>query len=259
MKHVVIGYGNLGYCLTREISKTKTDAVYVLSSHTGWSYPTSIQKILDCKPDHVWVTVGAGSVEQGNLDYTPFSDLHIRLPMELAQKLNPEATLHLFSTDYVHDPFKSLYALSKSHMEQAITILGRDNTYVYRIGSLYGTYKPEKCFPYKLKKNSLIKEIKLPLNLICPTPTDWLAEKLIDMLDCYENLKDTLIVSPRGYTTVQTWGELILDRKVEDCGFDTNRPEKNDFSPEYTFNPSWLDLWEARKDVWKGILNKLTP
>jgi len=250
MEHVVIGNGNLGQDLKNEI--IVNDNVLLLSASTGWRYPTSIQPILDFNPNHVWVPLGAGSVDQAKKDYTPFSDLHVRLPAELAQKLDPKVYLHLFSSDYVTTPNSSLYALSKFHMEQTIRLMNRPRTYIYRVGNLYGEHKPETCFPYKLKQNYLKnKDIKLPLNRVCPTPTDWLAKILYSRSQT--RLKDEfqiLPVCPTGSTTVNAWGGYILGIDIHGGFFDENRPV--DFGlelPEYLPCPSWLDLWLERRDM----------
>lgn len=257
MKHVIIGNGNLGQdfkneILSRNIKDTlipEGPSVLMLSSSTGWKYPVSIQPILDFNPDHVWVTVGAGSVDQAKKDYTTFSDLHIRLPAEMAQKLDPKVYLHLFSSDYVTAPTSSLYALSKFHMEQTLKLMNRPRTYIYRVGSLYGKHKPETCFPYKLKQNYLKnKDIKLPLNRVCPTPTDWLAQVLYNKSFYLDNEFKIIPVCPTGSTTVKAWGELILGVDISGNFFDENRPV--DFGlelPEYLPCPSWLELWNANK------------
>lgn len=253
MRHAIIGNGNLGNALAKEIIKNGED-FKIFSTTTGWKYPASdLTKIHDFMPDHVWLTVGAGSVEQAQADYKPFSDLHIKLPVDLAQQLNSAVHLHLFSTDYCAGEPKSLYALSKRHMEDAIALLNRPKTFIYRVGSLYGTFKPHKCFPYKLKRNAVSgKTITLPVNQICPTPVDWLTTELIHQHQCWTfGCKDghPISVSPTGCTTVKEFGELILGRPLESSGLDPKRPEI------YTNEPlvktqTWRYLWNAREVDW---------
>jgi len=272
MRHVVIGNGNLGNALASDLLKQNHN-VKVLSTSNGWKYPTNLQALYDFTPDHVWVTVGAGSVEQAKQNYLPFIDLHIRLPLELAQNLNKSVYLHTFSTDYALDaPIKSLYALSKVTMEEALKLTARPNTYIYRVGSLYGTHKPHKCFPYKIKKNSLKnEEVYLPVNCVTPTPTDWLAKILIENLEYLpENDSDLYNVAPQDNCTIWEWGKLILKMDIKTWEKpDLDRPLNSNIRcnlPGLKLNPelfktvcskSWLTLWHERENEWQEILSKI--
>lgn len=265
MRHVIIGNGNLGYSLAKHLMIDEKNSIKILTASNGWKYPTSLQSIHDFTPDHVWVTVGAGSVEQAKKNYNTFIDLHVRLPVELAQTLNPSTVLHLFSSDYIHNPY-NLYALSKLYMEDSIRIIKRPKTFIYRVGSLYGTYKPQNCFPYKLKKNSLKNnEIKLPVNPISPTPTDWLAKTALEFsaefVNTWIDVSNVVITSlfPHMWTTCCSplkWGEIILGYPIESSGVDSQRP--NDAGIYCTPYTSWLDLWKERESEWQEILNKIT-
>lgn len=255
MRHAILGNGNLGNAIAKEVNNHGME-FKIFSTTTGWKYPANdLTPIHDYFPDHVWVTVGAGSVEQAKVDYRPFVDLHVRLPMELSQTLNSSVTLHLFSTDYCNvvnsliDP-QSLYALSKSWMEQAIVLQKRPKTFIYRIGSLYGAFKPFKCFPAKLKRNAANRSIALPPNRICPTPVDWLAAILVDpILIGVVSRHSLLSVSPSGSTTVKEWGELILGREVEMAEIDASRPSDSTVTswPSLFGMPDWLELWKERE------------
>ena len=261
MKHVVIGNGNLGSAIATELLE-RGQEVKIFSTSNGWRYPASLQPIYDQIPNHVWLTVGAGSVEQAKTNYLPFIDLHIKLPVELAQNLNSRSSLHIFSTDYVIDHRgKSLYALSKKTMEEAIILINRQNTYIYRIGSLYGTHKPSKCFPYKLKKNSLKNEPTLPKNLITPTPTDWLAELLINNLEVLPTQTSIFHAAPQGNVSVKVWGEMILKKEIMpiDYDIDPSRPTHSCLGCDLPVKElsSWLVLWQEREDYWQNILNEV--
>ena len=255
MRHLVLGNGNLGNSLANELLKKYPD-VMILTASNGWRYPDrGLTAIYDFYPDHIWVTCGAGSVEQAKVSYIPFTDLHIRLPIELTQKTNTRTSLHFFSTDYVLDnePQQSLYALSKQHMEAAIKIIKRPKTYVYRVGSLYGTYKPNQCFPYKLKKNSLKNTIKLPDNRVIPTPTDWLAKVLINNLEHLPYETKNYHVAPQSDCSVRVWGEKILGVPIESNDLDLSRPLLTT-RPTITTQETWLDLWNEREPEWQKIL-----
>ena len=263
MKHIILGNGNLGNAIATEISK-RNQKVLIFSASNGWHYPANPQPIYDEIPDHIWVTVGAGSVEQAKANYTPFIDLHIKLPTELTQHLTPHTSLHLFSTDYVVDRRgKSLYALSKKTMEEAITLINRPLTYIYRIGSLYGTHKPENCFPYKLKKNSLKNTPTLPLNYITPTPADWVATTLLDNLEELPPETSIFNVAPQENCTVQYWGWRILGKHLshpDNNSLDPSRPAQSNIGCNLpvTDSFSWLDLWLKRERKWKEILDGIS-
>jgi hypothetical protein len=262
MKHVIIGNGNLGNALGVELLK-RGHTIKVFSTSNGWRYPASLDPIYDELPDHVWVTVGAGSVEQAKGNFGPFADLHLKLPTELAQKLNNGVVLHTFSTDYAanKNDIQSLYALSKDVMETALILINKPRTNIYRIGSLYGTHKPQKCFPYKLKKNSLKNEITLPLNVIVPTPTDWLAKTLLNNLEkiCDDTTTKFYTVAPKESTTVAEWGSLILEREILGNVMDNSRPSYVSMECNLPIKEtvSWLDLWKERENDWREILNKI--
>ena len=274
MRHAVLGNGNLGNAIAKEVLKNNKNEFKLFSTTTGWKYPRDgIQDILDYMPDHVWVTVGAGSVEQAKDQYDLFADLHIRLPMQLAQNLKENVVLHLFSTDYCCTPTpQSLYALSKKHMEESIALLNLtgymlNKVNVYRVGSLYGTHKPQKCFPYKLKKNfSLGKEIELPENCISPTPVDWLAEHLLYLNEnsCVTSCSNPAVfevrlICPSGCTTVKNWGELILGTEVKSKYLDISRPTKCFHGNCDNSLPSWLELWEERQRPSMGCPVNYSP
>lgn len=247
MRHAILGNGNLGNAIATRLAEINIPH-RMFSSSDGWIYPSSgIAAICEYKPDHVWVTVGAGSVEQAKVNFIPFIDLHVSLPMSLAQGLPKATTLHLFSTDYCSVLPQSLYAMSKKWMEDSIKMLGRPNTYIYRVGSLYGVFKPESCFPYRLAKNKhLGSALRLPRNCVAPTPVDWLAETLIPNKG-YVPLRPTL-VAPSGCISVRGWGEAILGFEIEANGYDKQRPLKCCHRGEKM--PHWRELWDARWSEW---------
>lgn len=262
-KHVVIGAGNLGQDLVGYGLTQTEDDFKLFTASKGFKYPCSIDPILDELPDHVWVTLGAGSVEGAQKNFKAYSDLHIRLIMELAQA-STSYVLHVFSSDYVVDPLRSLYAYSKSVMENLLQILNRPRTNIYRVGSLYGEHKPALNFPNKLLKNfpkpcSLV----LPENHVTPTPTDWLAEKLLNQV--FQPLDKPRIsnVLPEGSIEVHEWAKLILGPEYEifTKGYDESRP--SNVSLEYNLDTTglpgptnnWKDLWDARNKKTKELNN----
>lgn len=254
MKHVVIGGGNLGcdivkYGRTNEMGRFK-----LFTASNGFRYPTSIDPILDELPDHVWLPIGAGSVEGAKKDFTTYADLHIRLVMELAQKLPSRVWLHTFSSNYVTSPTESLYSYSKYTMEGLLGILLRERTRIYRVQSLYGWDKPLKCFPFRLIKNHPKPDrITLPVNLVVPTPTQWLAEVLLHNLPLLMDTKYHVDynVAPEGAVPVFEWAQLILGNEYEVVanGIDTERPEQAKPGCDFMKAPDWRELWDKH---WGG-------
>lgn len=258
MKHVVIGGGNLGLDIMQHGWGRDNYELKVFTLKRGFKYPTSLDPVLDEMPDHVWVTAGAGSVDRAKLNFTPFADLHIRLVMELAQKLPDHTWLHTFSTNYATDS-TSLYSISKRTMEELLESYGRKHSRVYRVQSLYGWHKPMKTFPYKLMKNHPQPgRLTLPPNEIVPTPTSWLAKTLLDNLDKltkypYHNV---FSLAPNDKTTACEWAQLILGDKyeVEPGDYDKDRPINTFSGCDILDNvETWRDLWDSN---WNNQLSQ---
>lgn len=248
-KHVIVGGGNLGLDLYKE-ALTRGLSAKLFSARNGFKYPTSINPIIDEGPAHVWLPVGAGSVEGAKKDFKSYADLHIRLVMEVAQA-SDFYYLHVFSSNYVADPKKSLYAYSKYAMEEFLNILGRPRTNIYRVQSLYGDHKPAHCFPYKLKKNNPTpKEITLPSNTVTPTPTSWLAQVLFDNLNTLKDIPSVYNVMPEGSCSVMEWAKLILGDNYTFAtkGYTDDRPRATITGCDIpgAINKHWKVLWDEK-------------
>lgn len=254
-KHLVLGNGNLGQDLAEAIIR-QNDSVEILSRSNGFEYPLSLPTSRLIQANYVWCTVGAGSVESAKEDFRRHLDLHVRLPVELSQRLPEDTRLILFSTDYLDEEGygpRSLYALSKQMMEKALHMSGRKNYRIYRVGSLYGSHKPEECFPGKLMKRFReAQPIELPKNSCRPTPTKWLAQEVLDHQR--ETVPKFMIpewtIAPQGKTTVHEWGSLILkDCDIPVKPFDTERPcalpRGNRFGWMDDKLPDWRVLWDV--------------
>jgi dTDP-4-dehydrorhamnose reductase len=87
----------------------------------------------------------------------------------------------------------------------------------------------------------------LPINLVCPTPTKWLAQTLVDNVDkVFAESYPITHLSPAGNLTVADWGRLILgDSKVKDGLLDPQRPAVSalgcPFLPDL---PHCRELWK---------------
>jgi len=256
MKHAIIGGGNLGLDICEHAGDLPGTEVKLFTAHNGCHYSADrnnklIEALQLYKPDHIWVTVGAGSVEGAKKDLVPYIDLHIRLPAELLQKMPEETTLHFFSSNYVFESHQSLYAKTKATMEDLIISIRRPNTYVYRVESLYGTHRPEKTFPGKfLARNPKPGKIELPKNLVTPTPTAWIAKMLVNSGRLQYSFHN---IAPTGAVSVAEWARLVVDNPKYEiiASFrDFERPSDSKINctlPEHNVSSladvSWLELW----------------
>jgi len=256
MKHAVIGGGNLGLDIMKYGLAHNLGEFELFTSSNGWHYDRHnrlIRAIQDYEPDHIWVTVGAGSVEGAKKDLTSYIDLHLRLPADLLQNMPAKTTLHFFSTNYVFKKHLSLYAQTKAAMEDLVHTANRPNTFVYRVESLYGTHCPEKTFPGKfLARNPKPCTVTLPANLVAPTPTAWLAEVLLLPKSDPHPFHN---VAPYGGVPVSEWAKAVVDDsryEILKGDLDPERPEGISFNEgpplACTLLPlleqkTWLHLW----------------
>ena len=264
-KHLVLGKGNLGTDLYQEIKKLGHDAS-VMTSSTGFTWPKSIKDIMELQPDYIWVTAGAGSVEAVKQDFGIAISTHVTMPIELLLKLPPSVKICLISSDYVasfdepQNPYKqahevkSLYALTKKTMEDAVKLIKRPNTSVVRVGSLYGAHYPLKTFPGKLKQRYPVPcELSLPSNYITPTPTSWIAQVLLRNTDkLFLSTHSTFHhCGPSNGCMVVNWGQKILgkDYTVNSKGFDETRPSSTQLGCTLEKAPTWDELWSS---AWWG-------
>lgn len=258
--HVIIGRGNLGLDIQLAFDE-RGHKTHLMSRTLGFSWPQSKAEILDLQPDYVWVAAGHGSVSECERDFSGAIQTHVTLPVELAQSLSKNTCLGLFSTDYAANETepgaagkqavrpRSLYAFTKIWMEQAILMMNRPKTAIFRVGSLYGSHFPERCFPGKLRKNyPNPSEVSLPQNWVTPTPTWWVAETICNHLVGSFNSSSALIhnIAPSGGCTIARWGMHVLgkDYTIKSNGFDKNRPSMSKLGSSFD-KPAieWEELW----------------
>lgn len=255
--HLVLGNGNLGRSLANQLAQR--GLTYKLLDKSEFCYPE--KTLLMDKPTHVWCCIGAGSVNRAKEDFNGVISTHVQLPIHLMKTLPEKVKLVFFSTDYVADeknpslPLhktsepRSLYALSKLWLEQSVVFSKRANTCVVRVGSLYGRHFPERTFPGRLRANYPVPgPVTLPRNLVTPTPTDWLAEGLLDTQSKFMFTPSPCIkhCAPKGNVSVAHWGRLILDKSytVYEAGYDEERPKISDLNCSFWPPEDWKELWE---------------
>lgn len=244
-RHIVLGSGNLGLDLAEEIIR-RGDTVEIISRSNGFNYPTTLPTARLCSASYVWCTVGAGSVEAAKQDFTRQIDLHLRLPVELAQKLPEDVTLICFSSDYVSeiamDP-RSLYAHGKRFMEIALDQTRRKKLRVYRVGSLYGVHKPWETFPGKIYASHLKGQVRVNRNPCRPTPTAWLAKELLEDLNNRQH-PWTIQMAPGVVTDHYEWSKAILPGEIlEESKPDHERPLRLEEVGYGDNRPTWDRLW----------------
>lgn len=274
MKHYILGAGNLGRDLLLEINARSFGKVNLVSRSKGSTLLSEEDFEIPKDADVIWYCVGGGSVEEVKKNQKLSELLNRNLPLamirNLIQKNNRKTKLVIFSTDYIADEEcpsdftaevktpRSLYAQHKLEFEHRALGVNRGNVAIVRVGSLYGVHKPEKTFPGKILANfgfgDMHSRIRLPSNLVTPTPTRWLAGMLIRHIDKLFHEKCTLVhhCAPNGNISVHDWAKYVLDGLREpgefyDVGspfFDEERPHisnlKCNFSDE---NYHWHDLW----------------
>lgn len=272
MKHLILGAGNLGRDLLIEIAATGIGNPELASSSRGTElgrFEEVEALVKRIAPDVVWLTAGYGSVEEASNNPATAAYFHVQLPVKLRETLPETSKLVVFSSDYAaseeypRDPKqktvtpRSLYAKLKRRMEEDLEFHSFGPTAIVRVCSLYGTHKPEKCFPGKvIRKEAVTPEgerLTFPQNVVTPTPTRWLArmlalhfEKLFD--------GDGVKIShcaPAGNVSVHDWAKFSLEGIAGQerftyfpKGFDEQRPKVSSLCCSFAEVPHWYDLWK---------------
>lgn len=286
MLHTVIGGGNLGLDLFKEL-KTAGNAVGLLTRTNGWDF-RCVDQLPPIAGDVIWVCVGQGSIAEADKDRHEAEEIYVKAPMALLERLaNPEALVIFFSTDYAADEAlpnradrfnpapKSLYAALRCTFERDLARLNRDRTVVIRVGSLYGLHKPHRTLPGRLLANLGFAEgkIDLPLNMITPTPTRWLAATLVENFDSLHTRRGVVFhhLAPAGAVSVRDLGRFVLAglREPKDYDkrerYDESRPRISNLgcSLKGVHVPHWYDLWRtyfrARWFTPRAFLERLPP
>jgi hypothetical protein len=245
MRHLILGLGNLGYDIRIKLESIK-HKVDILSKSTGWEYPTNgMAPIMTGAWDVIWCCIGAGSVGG---DFMEQLDQHVRLTYDLLTTVPKSTAIIFFSTNYVFHPSGfdkkpvSLYGLSKKWMEKIIRWEGRPRTRIIRVQNLYGTYKPVTTLPWKLiSKLSESKNI-VPNMLVCPTPTWWLAEQLVNR-EMWDG-ESTIDLMPGGSIKLIDLAKLINpEAQWMEGKAPTDRPWAWVLGKPEWVEESWGELW----------------
>jgi dTDP-4-dehydrorhamnose reductase len=263
MKHIILGKGNLGQALNR--------AVY---HHTNESPITSYResaedlskRIVDSEENWIWVTEGFGSVGECKKDPFGAFDLHVRKTHELIHRF-PKSNLVFFSTNYVvpsNDPaaqqhtfeLGSEYAVSKAMLENVVRLARnhKKNVWAIRVANLYSKYNPWNSFAGRLLKAKQDgKTITLPMNVMIPTDTDWLADRLMDRFDLLQHFEPIIGMAPIGSVTTHKLGELVLNQELG-TGVDTERPMNSTIRDSFWgHTATWYQVWNQAVEYRKAL------
>ena len=257
MRHLIIGAGNLGLDIAKEVKSKGEQAIIVsgsgdLRADLRFDFP-------EVDADVVWCTVGAGSIEGAKADYSSYCDLHIKLPMRLAQsRFYINSLLYFFSTDYLRrtNGFAnhSLYELSKLHMEQTLIKLNRPNTVITRVGHLYGPHKPMRTFPGKVLLSAVERQtVQVVENPALPTPTGYIAKVLLNKKSWDEKRTTLHSISPKASVSFVDWARKFMPSKTTlvNMGLDATRP----ITLPASHTLAMVNLWPD----WETLWNEYSP
>lgn len=270
LRHMVIGAGNLGLDIFSHLQAMGEIAgIFTLS--TGYDV-TNLEELARSIAvgyfDVIWYCVGHGGVEMTKQNPGLARMINITVPSVILKAAPEECGVILFSSDHVADPAQphmpylrretplSEFGRLKLDMERMAMGSGRAYTAIVRVGSLYGTYKPSTTFPGRMIERfgfDYERTIRIPSNLVTPTPTMWVAAML------YQNL--AMLLGPRpqthhcapvGSLALWDWATFILEglRDHRDFYhneyFDSEIPLDSSLGCSFVkTNWHWHDLWET--------------
>lgn len=266
-RHAIIGGGNLGLDLHREISHKAGGLAAVYSKGLNGFDARDLGEMRRVLAgghfSNVWYCVGRSSTDST-------VDDELKIVNTLLDAVDDETRVTVFSCDSaahelaMSDPSRQVetprsdVARIKVAVEQSIQDRDRAHTTIVRVSALYGTSYRLRCFPGRLLADfgsASDPRVALPCNLVTPTSTLWLAGLLVDRLDEIHSQwgAKTIHVAPRGNVTVRDWGIMILDglRSHQDIdrqgsNFDSSRPVVTNLGcslPGGRRAPHWHDVW----------------
>lgn len=268
--HIIIGKGNLGLDL-QSVLNAAGISTFMISGSDGLHYPSlEFDKCIDNLKDtqiieYVWITAGAGSVGAVDANPTNGLDTHVRMYLDLTTKFHEQMIIG-FSTDYVasqnilHSNYsqgepQSLYALTKKWLEDLALFYKNPKFKIIRVSSLYG-HNNDKSFPYRITELSKTnKQMKFVENAVTPTPTRWLAEKLVENMKLIEAYKHPIIhLAPYGSISAREWAKLVTGIEYESAGIDNTRPLNTLLDSTFTpkGNENIFNLWDKYWVKWEN-------
>lgn len=272
-RHAILGAGNLGQDLARELTRRGHATAAVFSRCTGFDATSrnDLEVVLGGRYDVIWLCIGYGSVAEAKETPEVADYFHRQLPLLLATRKHARTRLVVFSSDYAaserwpdqrqpNPSPRSTYAGLKVAMEAQIAALDAPRVSVIRVGSLFGEHKPQATLPGKILRNFGMANgpvVRLPSNLITPTPTLWLAGVLAQHpARIFDDAGSRLHhCAPAGNVSVADFGTFVLDGLRHSSSFDRSlwyddeRPHLSALGCSFLeHNWHWHEVWSV---YWK--------
>lgn len=271
--HVIMGNGNLGTALaTMFNAKSIPFGIHHRSSIEDITWSANNLASDEGYDVFVWNTEGYGSVPECASSPESAFKTHFWRNLELMVDLLPSVTLINFSTNYVGENPKSVYASSKECMETLTTSFPKKKVVTIRVANLYSKYFPMKSFQGKILKNK-DSITALPRNGMIPTDCDWLADHIhgtLFVLDHHDYDEDygnngslkleryhskIISVAPKGLPSARQVGEIVLGKDLEE-NVDWSRPMYPTLSTIWDDTETWEEVWEKAKPEFIDSYNK---
>lgn len=261
-RHIVVGQGNLGADLADLLGEQEAD-YFIASKELGFQWPgCGLDDLVALHPDVVWLCVGSGGVLEAQCDYSNALCSSAGLFTDCLMRFPEETSIVAFSTDHCANEThptnpglhtmnpRSLFAHSKLHMERVLKFIDRPNSSIIRLGTLYGKSRPMRTFPGRLLSQFPRQTtIPLPMNLVTPTPTDWLADMLLKRSDAFLRGGPKIChAAPSGNVSIADWGKMVLGPEftIKERELDETRPAGVSIGCSLGPVSNWLDLWNQR-------------
>lgn len=231
---VILGNGKLAKAFKRYYEKN--NIVHTQFKRPKWEYPfNGFNEIKDLEPSFIINCISYGSVEEGNRNFSYQNMIHVSLPVDLAKNF-PKTKILNFSSNYAIDP-KSLYAITKQSMENALLLLmkeGKCKSRFIRVESLWS--KDDKnSFVNKIAENfKNEKPVKTVNNYVAITDVDNLVSTIISNIDSIfskKNINNPMSFGSLDYKTVYEHAMAvaremnIVEFDLSCIGWDESRPK----------------------------------
>lgn len=268
-RHVIVGAGNLGLDIRAEIERQGAGFGAIFSRSNGLDVRDgeAVARLVEhAEFNTLWYCVGAGGVGGARDSPELAEELLVTAPIKILRSAPKHARLVFFTSDHcAAEEFpdtppmattrpRSEYARLQLRLEKAVISSGRPNVTVVRMSALYGYHKPLATLPGKILSRFGFRDvaIRLPLNLVTPTPTLWAAAR---MIQCQEKLFDARgpvfhHVAPAGNVSVRDWATFILKGLrpatafLRSKEFDETAPQFSELGCSLTRpTPHWYDVW----------------
>lgn len=256
-KHLILGAGNLGLDLAQAASDRATLGHSYLLDGKWRLGEGSLPELIEGY-DVIWCCIGGGSIDYAMREPVKAYESLVMIPQALMDIAQPKQRLVFFSSDYCASPYapgdhkdrqmrpRTKYEALKLELEDRARRSSRPLVRVVRVSNLYGFHRPHLTLPGKIKALPARRDAEsFPTNLICPTPTPWLAGFLLDHLDQLFLAPGVVHhCAPSGSISVISFAQLIRgpEYRVKPRGQDRLRPSVSSLGCSFAKTPPMLEL-----------------